>query len=345
MNRLHRPMTFRCLLMVLPCLTLCIARSGQAQVQVTVSQGDCSEHSPCTSTVHQQDANVSQLDIQGTPLIGPGQVAIVSTAGMVGLQDKAAVVKNEPYQAQAVTEMKQTLADGSHIVQTTTATVARDSDGRTMRVQKLSTMGPWKSADSSPGNSPTLTTIFDPVALEHIDYTSDSKVAHVLLMPSVPPGTVVRAEGGFDVAAPNSAGVVEKGLMVSGPAPAGAVMQGFALPAGPVSPQLSEGVEPKAESLGTKTIEGVQVTGTRSTSTIPAGTIGNDRDLNIIRETWYSPELKLVIQSTQSDPRFGETTYTLKNIQQGSPDVTLFQVPANYTIDKIVPRVVKAPPQ
>jgi hypothetical protein len=41
----------------------------------------------------------------------------------------------------------------------------------------------------------------------------------------------------------------------------------------------------------------------------------------------------------------GKTTYTLKNIQQGSPDVTLFQVPANYTIDKIVPRVVKAPAQ
>ncbi len=92
-------------------------------------------------------------------------------------------------------------------------------------------------------------------------------------------------------------------------------------------------------------MESVQVTGTRDTSTIPAGTIGNDQDLNIVRETWYSPDLKLVVQSTQSDPRFGVTTYTLKNIQQGSPDATLFQVPANYTIDKIVPRVVKAPPQ
>jgi hypothetical protein len=343
MNRLRRPRTFHCLLMVLPCLTLCVSSNSKAQVQVTVTQGDCSEHSPCTSIAHPQEANVSQLDIQGTPLIGPGQVTIVSTAGMAGLQDKAAVVKNEPYQAQAVTEMKQTLADGSHIVQTTTATVARDSDGRTMRVQKLSTMGPWK--DSSPGNSPALTTIFDPVAQEHIDYTSDSKIAHVFLMPSVPPGAMVRAEGGFDVAVSNSAGVMEKGLMVSGPGPVGAVTQRFALQAGPTSPHLSEAVKPKTESLGTKSMEGVQVTGTRSTSTIPAGTIGNDRDLNIIRETWYSPELKLVIQSTQSDPRFGETTYTLKNIQQGSPDVTLFQVPANYTIDKIIPRVVKAPAQ
>jgi hypothetical protein len=345
MNRLHL-MTFHCLLMVLACLTFCVARSGKAQVQVTVSQGDCSEHSPCTSIVHQQEANVSQLDIQGTPLMGPGQVTIVSTAGMAGLQDKAAVVKNEPYQAQAITEMKQTLADGSHIVQTTTATVARDGDGRTVRVQKLSTMGPWKSAESSPGNSQMLTTIFDPVAQEHIDYTSDSKVAHVLLMPSVPPGTVVRAEGGFSVSgAPSSVGGVEKGLIVSGGGPVGDAVQGFALQDRPFFPQLSKGVQPKTESLGTKTLEGVQVIGTRTTSTIPVGTIGNDRDLNIIRETWYSSELKLVIQSMQSDPRFGETTYTLKNIQQGSPDVTLFQVPANYTIDKIVPTVLKAPPQ
>ncbi|MDT7813620.1 MAG: hypothetical protein QOJ42_3536 [Acidobacteriaceae bacterium] len=343
MNRLLRPMPFHCVLMVLPCLIFCVAGNSEAQVQVTVSQGDCSEHSPCTSIAHSQEGNVPQLDVEGPQLIGPGQVAIVSTAGMVGLQDKAAVVKNEPYQAQAVTEMKQTLADGSHIVQTTTATVARDIDGRTVRVQKLGAMGPWK--DSSSGNSQTLTTIFDPVAQEHIDYTSGSKVAHVFLMPSPPPGALVGAEGGFSVSVPSPLGVPEKGLIVSGSGPVGGALQGFAVQDRPFSPQLSKGVQPKTESLGTKTIDSVQVTGTRSTSTIPAGTIGNDRDLNIIRETWYSPELKLVVQSTQSDPRFGETTYTLKSIQQGSPDVTLFQVPANYTIDKIVPRFVKAPPQ
>jgi hypothetical protein len=204
-------------------------------------------------------------------------------------------------------------------------------------------MGPWK--DSSSGSSPTLTTIFDPVAQEHIDYTSDSKIAHVFLMPSVPPGALVRAEAGFGVPGPNSAGVAEKGLIVSGPGPVGGMAQGFALQDRPFSTQLGKSMELKTESLGTKTIDSVQVTGTRSTSTIPAGTIGNDQDLNIVRETWYSMDLKLVVQSTQSDPRFGVTTYTLKNIQQGSPDVTLFQVPANYTVDKIVPRVVKATPQ
>jgi hypothetical protein len=360
MNR-SRPMTFHFLLMVLWCLTLCVSNNSQAQVQVRAGQGDCSEDAPCTAIAHQQEANTAQLDT----VFGAGQVAIVSTAGMAGLEDQAAAVKNEPYEAQAVTEMKQTLADGSHIVQTTTATVARDSDGRTVRVQKLGPMGPWKSAESSKrtdrfngglenlggssGNTQTLTTIFDPVAKEHIDYTSDSKIAHVLLMSALPPssrlGTVVGAEGGFSVSGPGPTGGAENGLTVAGPGPVGAVVQGFAVQARPLSPQASRGMEAKTESLGTKTIEGVQVTGTRNTQTIPTGTIGNDKDLNITRETWYSPELKLVIQSTQSDPRFGQTTYTLKNIQQGSPDVSLFRVPATYTIDKIVPRFFKTPAQ
>jgi hypothetical protein len=89
------------------------------------------------------------------------------------------------------------------------------------------------------------------------------------------------------------------------------------------------------EPLGAKTIEGIQVTGTRTTSTLPAGTIGNEKDLTITREEWYSPDLKLLVQSTQNDPRLGQTTYTLTDIQQGPPDETLFQVPADYTIQDI----------
>lgn len=335
MNRSIRQTTFRCLAVILACLTPCIPNDSKAQVQVTVSQGNCSDgNTPCTTIVSPQGANAPHAAIEGIPPFGPGQVAIVSTGGtFVGLQDEAAVVKNEPYQAQAVTEMKQTLADGTHIVQTTTATVARDSDGRTVRIQKLSTIGPWRSAGSSLGNSQTLTTIFDPVTKEHIDYTSDSKVAHVLPVPPFPPDAVVGGETSVSVSE-------------FGPAPAGGgTAQGFSVQARRVSPQENERMEPKTESLGTKTIEGVQVTGTRTTSTIPVGAIGNDKALVITRETWYSPELQFVVKSTQNDPRFGQTTYTLTNIQRGEPDVTLFQIPPDYKIDKVVPRVVKAPMQ
>jgi hypothetical protein len=43
----------------------------------------------------------------------------------------------------------------------------------------------------------------------------------------------------------------------------------------------------------------------------------------------------VVIQSTQNDPRFGQTTYTLKDIQQVPPDEAVFQVPPGYKIEEI----------
>jgi hypothetical protein len=258
----------------------------------------------------------------GGPAIGQ-QVGVITTGGMgLAIQENADVVKNQPYQAQAVTEMKQTLADGSHITQTTTATVARDSDGRTVRIQKLGAIGPWKPAsDSAQSDGPTLTTIFDPVAQTHIDYTSDSKIAHVLPIPMPLSGAIKGRARGFAMIGPGS------GAMGPGPVT-------FALQGHEDSGEAGSDANSKSEALGTKTIDGIPVTGTRTTTTIPAGTIGNDKDLTISRETWYSPDLKLVIQSTQTDPRFGETTYSLMNIQRSEPDPALFQVPAGYTIDK-----------
>ena len=265
----------------------------------------------------------------GGPAMGQ-QVGVISTGGMgFAIQENADVVKNQPYQAQAVTEMKQTLADGSRISQTTTATVARDSDGRTVRIQKLSTMGPWKSAsDSSQSDGPILTIISDPVTQTHIDFTSDSKVAHVLTRPTPPAGALTSGRmSGFAMAGP--------GPGAAGPGPVTLAVQGH-------TDSSEAGVDPnaKTDQLGAKTIEGIPVTGTRTTSTIPAGTIGNNKDLTISRETWYSPDLKLVIESTQTDPRFGETTYTLTNLQRSEPDPSLFQVPAGYTVDK-VPMVIQ----
>jgi hypothetical protein len=251
-----------------------------------------------------------------------------------GIQENVEAVRNLPYQAQASTEMRQTLADGSHIDQTTIATVARDSDGRTVRIQKLSTIGPWRStSDSSQADAPTLTTIFDPVAQTHTDFTSDSKVAHVLPMPKPMAGAATGQVSGFTMMeGPGSGAAVMVG---PGPDAAGGGPMAFAVQGHADAGKAGVGPNVKTESLGAKMIEGIQVTGKRTTSTIPAGTIGNDKDILITRETWYSPDLKLVIQSTQTDPRFGQTTYSLTNIQRSEPDPSLFQVPAGYTIRKV----------
>lgn len=86
------------------------------------------------------------------------------------------------------------------------------------------------------------------------------------------------------------------------------------------------------ESLGTQTINGISAQGTRFTRTIPAGTIGNDKPITITREVWYSPDLQMVVQSKHSDPRFGETSYSLTNIQRSEPAANLFTVPSDYTV-------------
>ena len=86
------------------------------------------------------------------------------------------------------------------------------------------------------------------------------------------------------------------------------------------------------EQLGKQLIEGVEAEGTRTKITIPAGEIGNERAIEIVSERWYSPELQLVVMTRHSDPRSGETTYKLTNINRTEPAKSLFEVPSDYTI-------------
>ncbi|MGH9845962.1 MAG: hypothetical protein ACREEM_45240 [Blastocatellia bacterium] len=100
----------------------------------------------------------------------------------------------------------------------------------------------------------------------------------------------------------------------------------------PASPNAPASATRKIESLGKRMIEGVEAEGRRSTLTIPAGQIGNDRPLEIISEKWYSHELKIVVLSKHSDPRLGENTYRVINIKRDEPDAALFRTPADYKI-------------
>jgi hypothetical protein len=283
MGRSFRFAAFRCAAALPLCWVACVVSNDVALAQlgkITTFQAGCS-----------QEGGVC-----------PGGVVI-------GFQGNLEVVKNQPYRAQVTTASTRTLSDGSHITQNSTAMIARDSEGRTVRAEKLD-------------NGPTITAIFDPVAEKHIDYISDKKVAHVLPLPSA--------------SASSSGEPIAIGTAFSGAAagPGGSAV-GFFAKGGAISSQPGSKANTTTQSLGTKTMEGIEVIGTRSASTIPAGAIGNDEDLTTTREEWYSPVLKVVVQSTQNDPRFGQTTYTLSDIQQGPPDEALFQVPPDYKIEQI----------
>ena len=96
-------------------------------------------------------------------------------------------------------------------------------------------------------------------------------------------------------------------------------------------------------ALPAKDIEGVKANGERTTWTIEAGRIGNEKAIVQTREVWTSPELMLTVYSRDIDPRSGETVYRLSNLKRGEPDAAQFKVPAGFEITEppMVPRGLK----
>lgn len=82
--------------------------------------------------------------------------------------------------------------------------------------------------------------------------------------------------------------------------------------------------------LPSRELDGLRVHGERTTWTIEAGRIGNERPIVITREVWSSPELMLTVSSHDVDPRSGEVRYRLENLRRGEPDPALMKVPADY---------------
>ncbi len=233
-------------------------------------------------------------------------------------------VKGQPYSAEAVNESTQVLADGNRIVTRTSSMIYRDSEGRERREESIGKLGPW-NADGEPAKAIFIT---DPVA--KVNYTLDEKSHTASKMPGglpnlarvstfgLPPGGVVAARGRGAVAIGHSEQIESQNGEVR-------VMK-FE------TSSTHTTAAPKVEKLGTQMIEGVAAEGTRETITIPAGQIGNDRELKIVSERWYSPELQVTVMSKHSDPRTGDTVYKLTNINRSEPPRSLFEVPPDYSI-------------
>jgi len=204
------------------------------------------------------------------------------------------VVTGAPYSAVAVTETRQSLADGNAISRKVQANVFRDSQGRTRRETTLTGVGPL----STTGASRTFVMIHDPVAGTAFVLHQDTKVAEKLPVPRGGGKPPANLQGKFN-----------------------ARMQ----------EQIANGTL-KKEDLGVQTINGISAQGTRFTRTIPAGQAGNAKPIIITNERWYSPDLQIVIKTVRNDPRFGETTYTVTNIQKQEPAAALFAVPSDYTV-------------
>jgi hypothetical protein len=104
------------------------------------------------------------------------------------------------------------------------------------------------------------------------------------------------------------------------------------MPAGPI-PNGRGSI--KREDLGRKTIEGVDVIGSREVTTINAGVTGNENVEPIVKEFWYSPRLGINVITKRFDPRFGAQNFVVSNINQSEPNPKMFQPPADYRVVKM----------
>ncbi len=102
------------------------------------------------------------------------------------------------------------------------------------------------------------------------------------------------------------------------------------LPVGPIGDGKRE---LSRASLGTKTIEGVEVIGTRETITIaPGSAMGNTAPVEETKEFWYSPKLGINLQVTRLDPMHGDQVFTVSSITLSEPDSRLFVLPAKCKV-------------
>ena len=286
-----------------------------------------------TASAQDDSGQVKMMKVEAERMAA--QAKIVGIRGAV----MGKTVKDAPYSATETTESTQVLADGTRIHNETTAQVYRDSEGRTRR------------------ETPDEVTIWDPVLkvsyiLNPKDQTArqlplgggvfyfsqDGKAGTFAVRAPLPPPSPDIAKQKVEkdmieskVMARQAAG----GIAVAGSA--GPMTDTVVAGAGPgpmtwITTDNGQFKDAASESLGTQNIEGVTAEGSRTTTTIQTGAIGNDRPLQIVSERWFSPDLQTLVQTRHTDPRTGEETFHLTNISRAEPAPYLFQVPAGYQI-------------
>jgi len=268
-----------------------------------------------------------------------------------GMRFEGEPVKDAPYSAEAITESVQALADGNRIRRENRSLIYRDSQGRTRREESITALGPWATDAQQ-----TSIFINDPVAGTHYVLNPNEKSGARLPVPKLANHFTMkmdRAEGETNVVVNRTVINKMQGGVGNGVGSGRGKGVGPGMMTGAISAmRLPFSGETKEEDLGTRSIEGVTAAGTKMTTTIPAKEMGADRDIVITFERWHSPELKVDVLTKRSDPRVGETTYRLTNINRTEPLPSLFEPPADFDINEpakgggiFLDRVVPAPPQ
>jgi hypothetical protein len=252
----------------------------------------------------------------------------------------AGVTKNAPFTADENGETVRLMPDGNRIVQSWTGTMARNSQGRIRRDIKSGEVGDAASRPFIFGGgivSPGIVAVgagdaASQIYLSKVDAENAAAARTIVTRPTEGQSglTLVTTTGNDEesrhvlLTKIESAAAAKAGTHVSSEMLGRAAVESEAVRA--ILPKSVENSkwQTRKESLGTRDFGGVQADGVRLITTIAVGAIGNEREIEMTSETWFSKELGVVVYSKRIDPRVGETTYQMTNIQRVEPDASLF---------------------
>jgi hypothetical protein len=101
----------------------------------------------------------------------------------------------------------------------------------------------------------------------------------------------------------------------------------------PPTVSFPNGMTVVRESLGHQTIDNIDCVGSRETTTIPAGLIGNEKAQSVVKEFWYSARLGINVLTKRSDPRVSSIqTFTVTKLSLSEPDPAMFNLPAGFAV-------------
>lgn len=86
------------------------------------------------------------------------------------------------------------------------------------------------------------------------------------------------------------------------------------------------------DDIGAVFFAGLPVHEYRDTTTLNAGTMGNDLPMSTVRQYRYSAELGVNLSSVLDTPSLGRQTFTVTEISTTEPDASFFQPPQGYKI-------------
>jgi hypothetical protein len=244
---------------------------------------------------------------QQAQALGSSDGVVAAVGGRGG---RGGLTIGKPYSATAVTHTVQMLADGSQIETTRSQVLYRDDEGRTrtevndgQSIQIVDRVAGITYSVNTAAKTARAVEIIGARRAVNVNAMQPAATANGTVTPAAPQAVVDNLRDAM---------VQLDMLKAAGEAPR--------------RPSLA------SEDLGTRSFDGVQAHGVRTTGTIPVGAIGNNRELKTVTDLWESKDLGIIVKSVSADPRFGTTTYELTNIVQSSPDPSLFRVPAGYTI-------------